>query len=165
MLRKKFSPPASPPRSSGSRRASDRLPLPKEELSRLALRYHFALRWLDVDEGKLEHFVLLAQHLVVARSLGKLGCFRIPENTLHEADIAISTWANKGLQTGEFRVDQTAFSAIQTFLLAHDEQLLTASRAAVSVALADLEELRQRKTPDNTRRLTPMPATPAVRPK
>jgi hypothetical protein len=120
-------------------------------LSLLALHYHFALRWLDVGEGKLEHFVLLAQHLIVARSLGKLGCFRIPESTLAETDTVISAWTNRGLQTNEFRVDRTAFTAIKAFLLAHDEQLRTAPRAAVSVALADLAELRQKREANNAR--------------
>ncbi|WP_134170288.1 hypothetical protein [Paraburkholderia caballeronis] len=158
MLRKKFSPPTPLPHRSARLRAIDQSPLPKEELLRLALRYHFALRWLDSDDGQLEHFVLLAQHFMIARSLCRLGCQQIPETTLADADAAISAWTNKGIQTGVFRVDRAAFDAIQAFLLAHDEQLRTASRAAVSVALADLAEMRQKAAENNAQPHSPLPA-------
>ncbi|WP_148662209.1 hypothetical protein [Paraburkholderia phytofirmans] len=84
---------------------------------------------------------MLAQHLVVARALGKLGCQCIPERTLAAADEAVTKWTRHGLETGQFRVDIAAFAAIHGFLLAHDEQLKAASSAAVSVALADLREV------------------------
>ncbi|MGF6904354.1 hypothetical protein [Paraburkholderia sp. GAS348] len=61
--------------------------------------------------------------------------------TLAAADEAISKWTRHGLETGKFRGDIRAFEAIRRFLLAHDEQLSTATRAAVSVALADQREV------------------------
>jgi hypothetical protein len=140
MLRKKFVPPvavANRPVQPGSH---NRKPLPEHDLTLAALQYHFALRWLDHGCGTLDHFVLLAQHLLVARALGNLGCQRIPDDTLGAADEAIIKWTRHGLETGQFGVDIPAFEAIQGFLRAHDDQLKTASSAAVSVALADLRE-------------------------
>ncbi|MFL9917771.1 hypothetical protein PQR75_20735 [Paraburkholderia fungorum] len=141
MLRKKFDPPVPIPHKPVRLSLHDQLPLPERDLTLAALQYHFALRWLDHGCGALQHFVMLAQHLVVARALGKLGCQCISDSMLAAADDAITKWTRHGLQTGEFRVDSDAFKAIRRFLLAHDEQLSTASRAAVSVALADLREV------------------------
>lgn len=141
MLRKKFVPPVPVPPKRVRPSSHDRQPLPERNLTHAALEYHFALRWLDHGCGTLQHFILLAQHLVVARALGKLGCECISDITLAAADEAITKWTRHGLETGEFRVDIQAFEAIRRFLLAHDKQLSTASRAAVSVALADLHEV------------------------
>ncbi|MGF7129413.1 hypothetical protein P3T40_000880 [Paraburkholderia sp. EB58] len=141
MLRKKFVPPVPVPPKRVRPSSHDRQPLPERNLTHAALEYHFALRWLDNGCGTLQNFILLARHLVVARALGKLGCQRIPDVMLAGADEAITKWTRHGLKTGEFRVDSHAFEAIRCFLLAHDEQLSTASSAAVSVALADLNEV------------------------
>jgi hypothetical protein len=141
MLRKKFAPPVAIPNRPVNPRPRDQQPLPERDRTLAALRYHFALHWLDRGCGTLEHFVLLAQHLVVARALGKLGCRGIPERTLAAADEAVTKWTRHGLETGQFRVDIAAFAAIQRFLLVHDEQFEAASSAAVSVALADLREV------------------------
>jgi hypothetical protein len=140
MLRKKFIPPVAVPSRPVHPGSHNRRPLPERDLTVAALQYHFALRWLDLGCGTLDHFVLLAQHLIVARALGKLGCQRIPDNTLVAADEAIAKWTQHGLETGQFGVDIPAFEAIQGFLRAHDDQLKAASSAAVSVALADLRE-------------------------
>jgi hypothetical protein len=141
MLRKKFVPPVAVPSRPVRPGSHNRRPLPERDLTLAALHYYFALRWLDRGCGTLDHFVLLAQHLMVARSLGKLGCQRIPDNTLAAADEAITKWTRRGLETGQFRVDIPAFEAIRGFLRAHDDQLKAASSAAVSVALADLREI------------------------
>jgi hypothetical protein len=141
MLRKKFVPPVPVAHQLARLSPRDQKPLPERDLVVAALQYHFALRWLDRGCGSLQHFVLLAQHLIVARALAKVGCQRIPDRTLVAADDAVTKWTRHGLATGEFRVDISAFKAIQCFLLAHDEQLRTASSAAVSVALADLREV------------------------
>jgi hypothetical protein len=141
MLRKKFVPPVAFPNRPTRPASRDRTRVPERNLTLAALKYHFALRWLDRGSGALEHFVLLAQHLVIARALEKLGCRGIPEPLMVAADEALTKWTRHGLTSGEFRIDSAAFTAIQAFLLAHDEQLKAASGNAVAAAVAELNEV------------------------
>jgi hypothetical protein len=143
MLRKKFSPPPAPAQpQAGHLFVRDQQPLPVATFTVAALRYHFALQLLHDGLGQLEHFVLLAQHLEVARTLGNLGCQRITQSVVDAADRAIVEGTKAGLMSGIYAVESAPYGDIKAFLLEHDQQLQAASNAAVSVALADLNAAR-----------------------
>lgn len=147
MLRKKFVPPRATAASQIHRSLLE--PLPASDLVNIGLEVHLALMCLDRGYGVVDHFAIVAKHLVLAQLLADIGCQPVPARALSRAEAALTRWHQHYERTGAVEIDLAAFEALQCFLLHHEEQLRHASANAVHAAHLKLQEVGRSKKTDS----------------
>jgi len=107
------------------------LPLPRQQVAALSLRYHLYLETLRAGLGARHTVDTLAVMLLYAGGLHDLGHGKLQHVDVDAAQGIINDAYSKGRTTGVWKVGEDGFRLLAAILCTHDRQLAKAPIASV----------------------------------
>lgn len=118
------------------------LPLPRTSSEAFALRAHITLDVLRRGRGSLYGLQMLADVMTLVALIADLGYGTVATEDLRAAEAAIAGCAERGHETGEWRLDPIDAECYAPIVMAYDRQLQKAPVWALTAANEQLERLR-----------------------
>lgn len=126
-------------------RASKRklLPLPRQAIDAMSIKYHTALAALRMRRGTEGGVRVLLQMVILTGFIGDAGLEKIDRAVLRELDNALVETFDRGCDTGEWYFDGPVADLCAALLTQHDRQLKTAPLTVLQEAVERLERFKR----------------------